>query len=106
MTWVIAVLAVGCLFFILQIAVDYLKYRAVIAPRIRQLEETREELKGKIETVRAALEEKKGKLEPLKKEIERLEADYLQVQQQIQAARASRKSGPSWLVKEGKHPPA
>jgi DNA repair exonuclease SbcCD ATPase subunit len=104
MTWVIAVLAVGCLFFIFQIVVDYIKYQAVIAPRIRQLEETKQELEGKIQKVRATLDEKRGKLEPLKKEIERLEEEYLNLQQQIEAVRTARKPPPSWFGKKDNGP--
>lgn len=94
MEWVIAALAVGCLFFVFQVIVDYVRYKAVIAPRIRQLEETREELKGKIEAVRGELDDKRGKLEPLKGEIERLEREYRDLQRQIETERGRRKSPP------------
>lgn len=87
MEWVIAALAVGCLFFAFQVIVDYIRYKAVIAPRIRQLEETKEELKGKLEAARGELDDKREKLEPLKGEIEQLEREYRDLQRQIEAER-------------------
>ena len=94
MEWVIAALAVGCLFFAFQVIVDYIRYKAVIAPRIRQLEETKEELKGKIEVARGELNDKRDKLEPLKGEIEQLEQEYQNLQQQIEAEQVRQKSRP------------
>ena len=94
MEWVIAALAVGCLFFAFQVIVDYIRYKAVIAPRIRQLEETKEELKGKLEAARGELDDKRGKLEPLKGEIERLEQEYRDLQRQIEAERGRQRSHP------------
>jgi len=84
MEWVIAALAVGCLFFAFQIVMDYIKYKAVIAPRIRQLEAAKEELRARIEATRGELDERRGKLDPIRGEIERLEQEYLELQRQIQ----------------------
>jgi peptidoglycan hydrolase CwlO-like protein len=87
MEWVIAALAAGCLFFVFQVVVDHLRYKAVIAPRIRQLEETKGELEGKIEAARGELNDRRDKLDPLKGEIEQLERQCRDLQRQIEAER-------------------
>ena len=84
MEWVIALLAVGCLFFAFQSLADYFKYKRVIAPRIQRLEAAKEELKTKIQEAKAHLEETRGQLGPLKGEINLLEKEYHELQQQVQ----------------------
>lgn len=100
MAWVIAILAVGCLFFAFQVVMDYIKYRAVVAPRMRQLEEAKEELKAKIEAAKAELNQRREQLDPLKEEIERLEAEYQELQRQIEEEQA-RQQGRSPLPRRG-----
>ena len=95
MEWVVAALAVGCLFFAFQIVADYVKYKAVVEPRIRRLEEAGKALRSRIEAARAELDERRERLDPLKKEIEDLERQYLDIQQQIEKERAGQKRRPS-----------
>ena len=85
MEWVIAALAVGCLFFAFQVIMDYVRYKGTVAPRIRLL-------KGKIEEARTDLDEKQGRLDPLKGEIGRLEREYLDLQGQIEEERAKQRN--------------
>jgi len=92
MEWVIAALAVGCLFFAFQVIMDYVRYKGTVAPRIRMLEEAKEELKEKIEEARTDLDDKQGRLDPLKGEIDRLEREYLDLQGQIEEERAKQKN--------------
>lgn len=92
MEWVIAALAIGCLFFAIQVVVDYVKYKAVIAPRIRRLEDAKKELEAKIEASKAELNERRDQLDPLRGEIGQLEQQYLDLQQQIQDERGTQRS--------------
>ena len=49
MEWVIAVLAIGCVFFAIQIVMDFVKYKAVVKPRIQRLESAKVELQARID---------------------------------------------------------
>ncbi|MEW6750818.1 MAG: hypothetical protein AB1505_07555 [Candidatus Latescibacterota bacterium] len=93
MEWVIAILAVGCLFLTFQMVADYARHRALIAPRIRQLEQEADALRARIEAARGELEERRGQLEPAKGEIERLEQEYRDLQGQLEAERARQRGG-------------
>lgn len=93
MEWVIAALAVGCLFFALQVILDYVRYRSAIEPRIRQLEESREELKQRIEAARGELASRRDQLDPMREEIETLEREHQGIQRQIEAERSRQRSG-------------
>jgi len=88
MEWVIAVLAIGCLFFAFQIIMDYIKHKAVAGPRILHLEATRADLEKRIEMTKGQLEEAQDQLGPAREEVEELEQAYLQLQEEIQAERA------------------
>ncbi|MGY8825034.1 MAG: hypothetical protein ACKVJG_14045 [Candidatus Latescibacterota bacterium] len=88
MEWVIAVLAIGCLFFAFQIIMDYIKHKAVVGPRIQRLEGTRTDLEKRIETAKGQLEVAQDQLGPAREEVEELEQSYLELQEQIQAERA------------------
>ena len=55
MEWVIAVLAIGCLFFAFQSIMDYVKHKAVVGPRIQRLESTRADLERRIEVAKGQL---------------------------------------------------
>ena len=46
MEWVLALLAVGCLFFAAQVVIDYYRYKRAIEPRLDRADELREELQG------------------------------------------------------------
>ena len=88
MEWVIAILGIGCLFFAFQIVMDYLKYRAVVKPRVQRLEVAKEELRSRIEAAKAELGETRENLEPVRGEIDKLEQEYRDLQQQIVDERA------------------
>ncbi len=95
MEWVIAVLAIGCLFFAFQIIMDYVKHKAVVGPRIQRLESTRADLERRIEVAKGQLEEAQDRLGPAREEVEELEQAYLGLQEQIQEERAkSRRRSP------------
>lgn len=90
MEWVIAILAIGCAFFAVQIVMDYIKYKAVINPRIERLESAREELQARIDSSKSELAVSEEKLGPAKEEIEKLEQEYQDLQTQIRAEREKR----------------
>ena len=94
MEWVIAILGIGCLFFAFQIVMDYLKYRAVVKPRIQRLEVAKEELRSRIEAAKAELGEERENLEPVRGEIDKLEQEYRDLQQQIVDERAKNSPRP------------
>ena len=87
MEWVIAVFAIGCFFFAFQVIMDYVKYKSLIKPRIQRLEATKEELLGRIESLRKELGSGREQLGPAREEIDRLEREYLDLKQQIQTER-------------------
>ena len=91
MEWVIAILAIGCAFFAVQIVMDYIKYKAVINPRIERLESAREELQARIDLSKSELAVSEEKLGPAKEEIEKLEQEYQNLQTQIRAEREKRR---------------
>ena len=59
MEWVIVILGIGCLFFAFQIVMDYLKYRAIVKPRIQRLETAKEDLRARIDVAKVELGEMK-----------------------------------------------
>jgi beta-lactam-binding protein with PASTA domain len=48
MEWVITILAIGCVFFAFQIVMEYVKYKAVVNPRIKRLQAAKGELQIRI----------------------------------------------------------
>ena len=90
MEWVIAVLAIGCVCFTIQIVMDFVKYKAVVKPRIQRLESAKVELQARIDASKSELAESEEKLGPAKEEIERLEQECQDLQTQIGAERDRR----------------
>ena len=88
MEWVIAILAIGCLFFAFQVVMDYVKHKAVVEPRIQRLESARANLEKKIEEAQKDLDIAQGELEPTKEELGSLEQEYVELQEQIRDERA------------------
>ena len=87
MEWVITILAIGCAFFTFQIVMDYVKYKAVVNPRIKRLQAAKGELQVRIDASKIELAESQEKLGPAKEEIERLEQEYQDLQAEIREER-------------------
>ncbi|MEE2659606.1 MAG: hypothetical protein VX733_13955 [Candidatus Latescibacterota bacterium] len=83
MDWVIALLAVGCIFFATQIAIDYFRYRKTIEPKIERAEALKEDLKGRIHEAEGELGRNREGLEPIKDEVARLERDYADLSEEV-----------------------
>ena len=83
MEWVLALLAVGCLFFAAQVVIDYYRYKRAIEPRLDRADELREELQGKIEHANEQLEQTRSTLEPAREEGAQLEREYSELQNQV-----------------------
>ena len=83
MEWVLALLAVGCLFFAAQVVIDYYRYKRAIEPRLDRADELREELQGKIEHANEQLEQTRATLEPAREEVAQLEREYSELQNQV-----------------------
>jgi TolA-binding protein len=92
MEWVIAALAAGCLFFALQIAMGYVRYKRAINPRIQRLQAASLELRARIEASKADLDEARSQLPPIKEEVHRLEHEYQELQRQMQDELAQQKA--------------
>ena len=71
---------------------DYVRYKGAVAPRIKQLEEAKEELKERIEEARGVLGENKDGLGPLKGESGRLKQQYHDRQGQSDEERDKQKN--------------
>ena len=87
MEWVITILSIGCAFFAFQIVMDYVKYKAVVNPRIKRLQAAKGELQVRIDASKIELAESQEKLGPAKEEIERLEQEYQDLQAEIREER-------------------
>ena len=83
MEWVIALLGVGCVFFAAQVVVDFIKYKRAIEPKLERLEETKAELRSKIEATEAELRQTRDGLEPSRTDVERLEREHEDVVRQV-----------------------
>ena len=84
MEWVIALLAVGCVFFGAQVIVDYVKYKRVIEPRIDRMEKTKADLHSRIEEAAAELGHARGEIGPAKEELQRLQREYQEIHEEVQ----------------------
>lgn len=93
MEWVVAILALGCLVFILHMVSDYFKRRQELEPKIRRLGEAKEKLQAEIRDSKGTLDEQRGKLFPLREELTQLEQEARQMQQQVPAKRPRQKPG-------------
>lgn len=87
MEWVIAILSIGCLFFVFQIIFGYLKHKSVVASRLSRLEESRNDLEARIEEARDELSKSRSDLGPAKEAVETLEQEYQSLQDQIKSER-------------------
>jgi len=82
MEWVVALLALGCLLFILHMLSDYFKRRQELEPKIQRLDQAKGKLQREIEGAQRGLEEERDRLSPLRQEVSQLEEEARQLQQQ------------------------
>jgi len=95
MEWVIALLAVGCVFFGVQVIVDYVKYKKVIEPRLDRIERTKADLRNRIEEAEAELGHARGEIGPAKEELQRLQREYEQIHGEVQDELARHRNDPN-----------
>jgi len=93
MEWVIALLAIGCVFFALQVIVDYVRYKRTLEPRLEHMAASREDLKTRIDAAESDLEETRQALDPAKEEVARLEREYQEIHEEIKDELDKQKSG-------------
>ena len=91
MEWVVAVLALGCLVFILHMVSDFYRRRQEMEPKIRRLEEAKGKLQAEIQNSKGTLDEQRDKLFPLREELTQLEREARQLQQQAPAKKPRQK---------------
>lgn len=95
MEWVIALLAVGCVFFGAQVIVDYIKYKKVIEPRIDRMEKAKADLRSRIEEAEAELGHARGEIGPAKEELQRLQQEYREIHDEVQEETARYRNDPN-----------
>ncbi|MCC7261650.1 MAG: hypothetical protein IT369_03915 [Candidatus Latescibacteria bacterium] len=93
MEWVVALLALGCLVFILHMVSDYYKRRQELEPKIQRLDEAKGKLQQEITSTRGVLEEQRGQLYPLREQVTNLEQESRHLQQQVPAKKPRTKPG-------------
>lgn len=93
MEWVVALLALGCLVFILHMVSDYYQRRQELEPKLQRLDEAKEKLQREIDQTRGALDEQRGQLHPLREQLSSLEQEARQLQQQVPAKKPRPRSG-------------
>ena len=94
MEWVIALLAIGCLFLAFHIGMNYIKVQRLLGPRSRRLEATRKELDGKIEREQQGLEEDRHELQPLRDEVNQIDSEFHQRRRQTEEERKGQRLPP------------
>mgnify|MGYP001263847414 CR=1 FL=1 len=87
MEWVIAVLSIGCLYFIFQIAFGYLRHKSIVTGRLEQLEESRNQIEEQIKEAKDELRKSRADLGPAKEAVVALESEYQSLQDQIEFER-------------------
>ncbi|HJP29432.1 MAG TPA: hypothetical protein QGF95_02640 [Candidatus Latescibacteria bacterium] len=93
MEWVIALLAVGCVFFAAQVVVDYLRYRRAIEPRLDRADEAKQDLQQRLAAAEAELEATRAELDPARSEVESLGQEYDQLHEQVKEETDRQRSG-------------
>ncbi len=83
MEWVLALLAVGCLFFAAQVVIDYYRYKRAIEPRLDRADELKDELQVKIDQANEQLAQTRSTLEPAREEVAQLDREYTELQNQV-----------------------
>ncbi len=93
MEWVIALLAVGCVFFAAQVVVDYLRYRRAIEARLDRADEAKQDLQQRLAAAEAELEATRAELDPARSEVESLGQEYDQLHEQVKEETDRQRSG-------------
>ena len=93
MEWVIALLAVGCVFFAAQVVIDYVRYRRAIEPRFDRADEAKQDLRQRIEVAEAELKTARAELDPARGEVEALEREYDDLHDQVKEESTRQRSG-------------
>lgn len=93
MEWVIALLAVGCVFFSAQVVVDYVRYRRAIEPRLDRADASRKDLQARLEAAEAELQATRSELDPARAEVEVLESEYTDLHEQVKRESERQRSG-------------
>jgi alkylation response protein AidB-like acyl-CoA dehydrogenase len=91
MEWVIALLAVGCVFFAAQVIVDYLRYRRAIEPRLDRADEAKQDLRERIAVAEAELAATRSELNPARREV--LETEYNELHERVKQETDRQRSG-------------
>lgn len=94
MEWVIALLAVGCVFFAAQVVIDYVRYRKAIEPRLDRAEEAKQDLRERIAAAEAELTATRNELDPARAEVEALESEYNDLHEQVKQETSRQRPGP------------
>ena len=87
MEWVIAVLSIGCLYFIFQIGFGYIRHKSIVTGRFERLEKSRNQIDQRIKEAKDELEKSRADLGPAKEALEALELEYQSLQDQIELER-------------------
>ncbi len=93
MEWVIALLAVGCVFFAAQVVVDYVRYRRAIEPRLARADEAKQDLRQRIAVAEAELAATRSELGPARAEVEALETEYNRLNREVKEETDRQRSG-------------
>jgi DNA gyrase/topoisomerase IV subunit A len=87
MEWVVALLAIGCLFLAFHIAMNYIKYKRLLGPRRERLDQAHEELEAKIAAAEKGLDEDRQHLQPLRDDVNDIDNQFHQARQQVNQER-------------------
>ncbi len=96
MEWVIALLAIGCIFFAIQVVVDFVKYKREIEPKIMRSQEMKEQLQTKIRATEADLAKAHSGLNPVREQVQELEKEHEEMNSQIESETAKQHN--SWKL--------
>jgi septal ring factor EnvC (AmiA/AmiB activator) len=76
MDWIFIVLTLGCVFFVLQILLEYNRHAEQIRPQIQQIEDMRSRHGEEIEKVERLMEEAESEGAALDAELQKLEKKH------------------------------
>ena len=94
MEWVVALLAIGCVFFAIQVIVDFVKHKQAIEPKIERTRQVKEQLQARIADAEAELNDARSGLDPARAEVQELEREYNEIHDEVE--REASKQRPAW----------